>query len=291
MTNIDWNDLQVFIAVADGGGLSAAASTLGSSPATVGRRMVALEQAVGRPLFVRRQTGYTLTADGRALLQRARSMAAGAHTIEEWLEAEGRRSVVRVSAGTWAANFFAENFSRLWTPDDPFRIAFKASEAELDIAHREVEIGIRNRQAESGNLASRKTADVAFAPFRARGRSAAGPDEWVAIAPEHAATRSARWVNAHPALNVVAWANAPRTLGDLIRAGTGIGVLPCFAGDRDPLLERAGDLIDELHDGQWIVVHNDDRHRPDVRRVIDRIVALTTAHAALFAGKRPLGET
>src|SRR5690606_24016881 len=116
----------------------------GSSAATVGRRMVALEQAIGRPLFVRRQTGYALTADGRTLLDKAMAMENGAQSISDWLAADGARSVVRISAGTWTANFFAANFGKLWKPDDPFRIAFKTTEAKLDIAHREVEIGIRN---------------------------------------------------------------------------------------------------------------------------------------------------
>ena len=51
-------------------------------------------------------------------------------------------------------------------------------------------------------------------------------------------------------------------------------MLPCFAGDRDPLLERAGEEIAELREGQWLVMHNDDRHRPDVRAVIERMAAL-----------------
>jgi len=290
MKNVSWEDLQFFAAVARGGGLSAAAERLGSSPATVGRRMVALEQAVGRPLFIRRQTGYELTADGRVLYEKALAMETSAQAIEDWLEAEGQRSVVRISAGTWTANFFAANFGKLWKPDDPFRIAFKTTEARLDIAHREIEIGIRNRPAESGNLASRRTADVAFAPFRARNHPAPGREQWITIAPEDATTTSARWVNAQEGLVVAAWANTPRTLHDLIRAGVGKGVLPCFAGDRDPLLERAGDVIGDLKEGQWIVMHNDDRHRADVRTVVNRIVALVTAHAPLFAGERPVGE-
>jgi hypothetical protein len=60
--------------------------------------------------------------------------------------------------------------------------------------------------------------------------------------------------------------------------------------ERDPSLERAGGTIEELREGQWIVMHNDDRHRREVRTVIDRIVALATAHAALFASERPVGE-
>src|SRR4249919_2828518 len=129
MKNLDWEDLKIFIRVARGCGLSAAAAELGSSPATVGRRMVALEQATGRPLFIRRQSGYELTDDGRTLLSKALAMEAGARPIEDWLSEGGSRPLVRISAGTWTANFLAENISRLWTPDDAFSIGFKTTEA------------------------------------------------------------------------------------------------------------------------------------------------------------------
>ena len=289
MKNIDWGDLRLFLSVARGGGLSAAARAHDASPATIGRRMVALEQEVGRPLFIRRQTGYELTPDGQTLLAKAQTMEAGARGIADWLEAEGGRSVVRISAGTWTSNFLAENFSRLWSPQDPFRIAFKTTEAKLDIAHREVEIGLRNAAPQNPNLAARRTVEVAQAPFRARNASREARDTWVAISPEDMATRSARWVSAQPGVVFSAWANTPRTLHDLIRAGVGTGVMPCFAGDRDPLIERAGDCVADLCEPQWLVMHNDDRHRQDVRTVIDRIVDLVTAHAPLFRGERPFG--
>ncbi len=289
MKNVGWDDLRVFVAVGRTGSLSAAAAQLKSSAATVGRRMVALEQAVGRPLFVRSRTGYELTPDGKTLLDKALAMEGGAQSIRDWLDADGARSVVRISAGTGTAGFLAANFSKLWTPDDSFRIAFKTTEAKLDIAHREVEIGLRNASPDSPNLASRRTVRVAQAPFRARNQAGGQPDEGVAIPPEDAATRSARWVNEQPGIVVAAWANTVRTLHELIRAGAGKGVLPCFVGDQDPQLERAGEPIAELETHQWVVMHNDDRHRADVRTVIDRIVSLSMKHAALFAGERPLG--
>lgn len=291
MKSFDWNDLRIFVHVARGGGLSAAAQALGSSPATVGRRMLALEAAVGRPLFLRRQTGYELTADGMALFAKALAVEASARPIEDWLSADGRRPTVRISAGTWTANFLAANFSKLWTPDDPFLIAFKTAEARLDIAHREIEIGVRNAAPEGSNLAGRRTNDVAYAPFRARNRAGTDGEAWVAISPEDAITNTARWLNARQDATIVAWSNTPRTLYDLILAGVGKGLLPCFAGDRDPLLERAGEPVAELQEGQWLVMHNDDRHRPEVRTVIERMAALLTSHAALFSGRRPMGES
>jgi len=288
MKNIDWNDLRTFLHVVRGNGLTGAAKTLESSAATVGRRMLVLENSIGQSLFVRRQTGYALTAAGQALYDKVVGMEASARPIENWLDAS-QRSVVRISAGTWTANFLAANFSKLWTPEDPFRIAFKTTEAKLDIAHREVEIGLRNSAPTEPNLAAQRTVVVAQAPFRARNLVAARAEEWVLISPDDYATRSARWAATRPGLSVAAWANTPRTLYDLIRAGVGTGLLPCFAGDRDPELERAGEEIVELREYQWVVMHNDDRHRADVRTVIDRIVALSLAHAPLFAGERPIG--
>lgn len=289
MKNIAWSDLQLFLSVAREGGLSGAAREHDASPATIGRRMLALEQATGRPLFTRRQTGYELTADGLALLAKAQTMETSARAIDDWLDAEGGRSIVRISAGTWTTHFLAENFSRLWSPDDTFRIAFKATEAKLDIAHRDVEIGVRNAAPQNPNLAARRSSEVAQAPFCARAASREARDQWVAISSEDIATRSARWLATQPGVSVAAWANTPRTLHDLIRSGVGKGVMPCFAGDRDPLLERAGDIIPDLREPQWLVMHNDDRHRADVRTVIERIVELLGNHAPLLRGERPMG--
>jgi DNA-binding transcriptional LysR family regulator len=288
--NLNWDDLRIFVRVARGGGLSAAAAELGFSPATIGRRMLALEKVVAKPLFVRRQTGYELTDDGRLLLTKALAMEAGARPIEDWLSANGNRPVVRISAGTWIANFLSENFGRIWSPDDQFRIAFKTAEARLDIAHRQVEIGVRNQPPDGANLAARPITDAAYAPFRARNHKPQSAENWVAIAPEDASTASTRWTTTQTGFAIAAWANTPRTLYDLIRSGAGKGVVPCFAGDRDPLLERAGAEIAELRHRQWIVMHNDDRHRPEVRTVIERMAALINAHAPLFSGERPMGN-
>ena len=288
MKNMNWEDLRIFCHVARSGGLSGAADALSLSPATVGRRMLALEQTLGRNLFNRAQTGYGLTKDGEALYGKALAMEASARPIGEWLSTGSARPAVRISAGTWTANFLADNFMRLWQPNDPFRIDFKATEARLDIAHREVEIGIRNMPPESGNLASRKLEELNFAPYRARNLPDPKPESWVAVGAVDAGTRSARWMLAQPDLEICAWCNSPRLLLDIVRTGAGIGVMPCFIGDRDPALERAGPLIEALNETQHLVTHNDDRHRPEVRTVIERIAALHASHRALLRGDRPI---
>lgn len=285
MKELNWDDLRVFLRVCDGGGLTAAASATGLSPATVGRRVTALEQCVGRTLFERSQTGYRLTADGRALMDKARAMEASMRPIADWSRTSGEKPGVRVSAGTWTANFLADHFAALWSPADSFHICFKTTEARLDLAHREAEIGLRNAPPETGNLAVRKLADVAFAPYRSATLPDDAPLDWVAIGRDEALTASAHWVLDQPDATIAAWANTPRTLADLIAAGAGKGVLPCLAGDRDRRLERAGPVIAEMMQAQYMITHGDDRHRPEVRTLIGRIAALVEANATLYRGE------
>jgi DNA-binding transcriptional LysR family regulator len=291
MKNIDWDDIRCFLAVARGGGLSRAAVVTGLSPATLGRRMLVLERQLARTLFVRRQTGYALTADGNDFLAIALAMDATSKSIDFWRGSDAAKPVIRLSAGTWTANFLCENLSFLWTPDDPFILAFHTTEARLDITHREVDIGIRSRQPDTPNLVARRTGFVAHAAFRARHAVPAARKRWLATVAEYAITPATRWVAGRAGLEIAAYASTPRTLYDLIHAGLGNGVIPCFAGDRDPMLERTGPPIADLMEEQWLVMHDEGRSIPAIRTVIDRVADLLVEHGALFSGQRPLGAT
>jgi len=67
----NWDDMRSFLAVARAETLSAAASLLKADPATVGRRVARLEEALDEVLFVKSPQGYRLTAQGQKLLSHA----------------------------------------------------------------------------------------------------------------------------------------------------------------------------------------------------------------------------
>ena len=50
---VEWSDIRVFLAIVRGGSLGAAARSVGSTQPTMGRRLRALEQAIGSTLFQR----------------------------------------------------------------------------------------------------------------------------------------------------------------------------------------------------------------------------------------------
>src|SRR3954465_5645494 len=72
--SVDWADLELFLAVARGGSLAAAASTLRVDASTVHRRIASLEEALRTRLFARSPRGYALTNAGLELLPYATAM-------------------------------------------------------------------------------------------------------------------------------------------------------------------------------------------------------------------------
>ncbi|NEJ71549.1 LysR family transcriptional regulator [Rhizobium phaseoli] len=286
MKNANWDAYQLFLQVARLGGLTGASTASGLSPATVGRRMLDLEQEVGRALFSRSQTGYRLTQDGQTLLDHLQEMEAAARKVEAWRQSGEGGTTVRIAAGTWVAWLLTENFAAIRMPGDGFAISLTIGEARASLAYRESDIGIRAFEPEEANLAARRLGEVAYAVYVRR--NAAETDErWIAVAEEEAISAYLRWPHAHAATGIVATVNRPRSLPDLVRAGAGKAVLPCFVGDLDPELQRQGGELPELRHAQWIVMNAEDRHRPEIRTVADRMTKLIPSYADLFAGKRP----
>ncbi|TBZ19199.1 LysR family transcriptional regulator [Rhizobium leguminosarum] len=286
MKNASWDSYQLFLQVARLGGLTGASTASGLSPATVGRRMLDLEQEIGRALFSRSQTGYRLTQDGQALLDHLQEMEAAARKVAAWRQSGEGGTTVRVAAGTWLAWLLTENFAAIRMPGDAFAISLTIGEARASLAYRESDIGIRAFEPEEANLAARLLGEVAYAVYIRR--NAAETDErWIAVAEDEAISAYLRWPHTHAGTGIVATVNRPRSLPDLVRAGAGKTVLPCFVGDLHPELQRQGSELPELRHRQWIVMNAEDRHRPEIRTVADRMTKLIKSYADLFAGKRP----
>ncbi len=69
-----------------------------------------------------------------------------------------------------------------------------------------------------------------------------------------------------------------------IRAGAGRGVLPCYAADEAPELERLTPPVPEIAAEYWVIVHRDLRRAACVRAVIDWVHALFDSNREALAG-------
>ncbi|WP_299673898.1 LysR family transcriptional regulator [uncultured Roseobacter sp.] len=266
-TGPDWNDLAYFSAIARTGGLMRAAEELGVSAATLSRRMKAFEAALGRRLFLHGSEGYSLTADGRALAQQTRSMEDIARQIDIWQGQAAGPVCVRISAGTWTAFDLAERLSDYWRPDAPWVPEFMYCDLDLDIARREVDIGIRNRRPEQPWVARQQIGWVDYAVYSAD----EGVQGWIGPSWDAVITPSTRWIQKHHGDEIVTKVNSSHLACALARAGVGRVVLPVFVGDRMPGLARLSDPIEALRSEQWLVSHHEGRNQPPIRAALDAI--------------------
>jgi DNA-binding transcriptional LysR family regulator len=268
----DWTDLGLFAAVARSGSLAGAARETGLSQATLSRRMTALEQRTGRRLFVHGGSGYTPTAAGRALLERAKKMEAAARDIAQWAAATSGPPRVRISSGTWTSAYLVHHLTDHWTPDAVWSPEFVSSNLDLDIERREVDVGVRNRRPTHPWLAGRRTNTVEHATYAQH----AGITGWIGPSDDTLRLPSEAWTVAHHASELIAAANDPQIRLGLARAGVGRVVLPTFAGDAEPGLIRVSPNIEALTTEEWLVCHQDTRHDPAIRAALDALTAILT---------------
>jgi DNA-binding transcriptional LysR family regulator len=288
---LQWDDLRLFLDVARLGGLTPASRTTGLSAATLGRRITALERDIGRPLFVRAQTGYTLTPDGEELLERAAGVETAMASVVRLREGYCIERVVRISAGWWTSMFLSAHIGALWRVEDRIAIELVTANAKVDIARRRADIGIRNARPTEIGLAGRLTGRTAYALYAGRNLiNGVEAGFFVGSFGDGAQTASARWLEAHHGDRIAVRGNDPMAVRELVAAGAGLTVLPCFAADTDPRLVRVAGTIAELETEQWLVTHNEERHDPVIRRLADAIAGLMRRHAPLLRGERPYVE-
>lgn len=285
---IDWNDLRLFLTVARLGGLRASAEATGTSPPTLGRRIAALEKQLGQVLFVRSVSGYALTEAGADLLGRAEDVEAAMRGVAGWSEGTSSGPLVRISVGAWMAAFLADRIGELWQVEDRARLEFVITFDDVDVARRAADIDLRMQRPLEPNLAQRQLGHAAHAIYSGRKRvNGVEAGFFVGMTGEAGRTPAARWLEAHHGDRIGVRANDIRACRDMVAAGAGLTVLPCFVGDLDDGLVRLGAPIPELGCDLWLVTHADRRHERPIRRVSSRLAEVLTAHAPLLRGDTP----
>lgn len=145
---IDWNDVRLFLAVAELGSLTHAARQLGIAQPTVSRRLAELEDQLGYALFHRSVGGTALTNRGERWLEPARQMAEAAGALEH-ASAQGNASpsgIVRITAPPGVADdFVAPLAARLRARHKDIQLHVLARTEYLDLGRREADLALRTR--------------------------------------------------------------------------------------------------------------------------------------------------
>lgn len=138
--------LKVFTAVADEGGMSAAAKKLHVSQPTVSQAVAELEKYYGVKLFERLSQRLYLTEDGERMLSFSRHILDSFDQMEEAMDQSSKRTTLRigcsVTVGTCLINDILDQ-ARVRMPDLLFRvIVSNSTDIERAILCNEVDLGI-----------------------------------------------------------------------------------------------------------------------------------------------------
>jgi DNA-binding transcriptional LysR family regulator len=191
--NIPWEDLQLFLAIAETGSLSRAAKQLRVGQPTVSRRLAALEYSVGTPLFLRKVDGVALTTAGERLVAPSKRMAewAGEASRAASSTDEGLSGQVRLTAAPFICfDFLAPFAAHVATRQPGLRLEVLSTMQYLDLGRGEADLAIRSRAPTQPELTTVCTFQVENAVFVAKSLAAKLPKRpqlkdlpWIGWAP------------------------------------------------------------------------------------------------------------
>jgi len=272
----DWNDLKYFLAVARSGGLSAAAMQMQASASTVSRHIEQLEQHLGNTLFIRQQSGYVLTEEGRHLLQQTEAVESSMLSVQRRGDQsrlnEPLTGKIRLATAEGLAVFLVTpNLLKFRQHHPLVQVELVSSLTLADLNRREADIALRFVREDQYNLSGDHIAipagEVEFNLYVARKLatgSAASLRALLDTLPFIA------WIDDDQRLPMTDWLNElfgsrPALLAsnsllaqyEAARAGLGIALLPDYLAANDAQLRKLPDVEIPTRRMLWIVYHRD----------------------------------
>lgn len=275
----DWEDLRYFAVFAREKSLSAAARQLKVDHATIARRINALETSLNLKLVDRRPRSYLLTDNGKHIAALGAKMedeafAVGRAAMAGQLDLTGE---VSVSAPPTMANaLIAPHLGKLRRQYPGIHIRLIGETRIASLLHRESDIAVRMFQPTENNLVARKVGSMSFSMYASIDYlSTTAPENYTFIAFDRSMENiiQQKWLkefaNTRP---IVLRTFDLETQRIAAMQGVGVAALPYYVANREPGLKLLDIESNMLINDIWLVVHNDLRHVPAVRAVLDFLV-------------------
>ncbi|WP_300014851.1 LysR family transcriptional regulator [uncultured Roseobacter sp.] len=289
----NWDDLRLFLAVAREESLSGAGKVLRLDPATVGRRMQRLEDALQARLFVKSPQGYTLTEAGMSLLTRAETAErAMRNAVAELPDVSDRLTgQIRIGAPDGAANYLLPQVCAAIADENPdLDIQIVALPRVFNLSRREADMAIGVSAPTAGRLVVQKITDyhlhlAASERYLAdslpiEGREDLRHHRLVGYIPDMIFDRELDYLSDLGITRVPLASNSVSVQINWIRQGGGIGIAHDFSVPAMPGVRRI--LIDEisLTRAFYLIRHADDQRNLRLSRFAQALTAGLRAEVA-----------
>jgi DNA-binding transcriptional LysR family regulator len=274
---VDWDDVQVFLAVARAGRISAAAKRLDVEHTTVSRRLAALEAELGVPLFYRTASGYILTPHGDNVLASAETMEGAALAVMARAREKSAPIAGRVRLALppeFASHWLAPNLGAFRTLHPHIELQILVGTRQRNLWRGEAELAVQSPRPRQQGLITVRIARTAAALYAARTLVSSrfrvtGPDSLrdlslLTYTASLDLLQDAKWFQSvRASATVSVTTNSTHALVAAARAGVGVAVLPTFVARQHDDLVAVSDNVAE-HD-VWLITHPEFRRDPNVR--------------------------
>ena len=292
--DLNWDDLRYFLAAAREGTLAGAARVLRVEHTTVGRRIAALERALGAALVLRRSDGLSLTRLGERFFPQAEQLERAISAMRELVVSEAVR--VRLAVPSGFTHYFTAELTRLAREHPGLSLEILSGARQLDLSSGDADIAVRSGPVEDKELIARKLGEAGFSLYAAHSYLALhdAPErvddlsghQVIGFHESLASTSASRWLEARAAGAKVVLRS--REMIDMLTAavdGVGLALLPCSLGDAEARLVR---LTDEVVASSplWLVHRREARLSSELRVVVRFAVDVMKQNAALIRGER-----
>lgn len=276
---MNWNDLKVFLAIADAGTLAGAAVALRHNHSTIFRRLNALEDSLNTRVFDRLPSGYVLTPVGERLFELARQADDSVQAIER--ELAGRdlapSGIVRLTTAPNIARTIVPNAIKALRNTHPkIIVETSCGDSDYDLNRREADIALRATGKPPEHLIGRKVMQLDWwvcSSTSSRRREPTRPDQLqgeplIGADVSLSRLKAFQWLESNFGQWVVTRANDLSTMASLAKAGIGLATLPSDQND-DGLrrLFKIPDTTGEL----WLLTHPDLRNVRRIKAVWDAL--------------------
>lgn len=291
-SRLDWNDIELLLALAHCRSMSAAARSLGVDVSTVSRRLAAAETSLGARLFIRGGQGYQATDAGAVFVAHAERVAGAVRALqtETRAEAEGIGGLVTITAvGALFEDWLVPRLPELIRRHPRLRVKLIADDHNLSFMRREADFALRVAQpTQDAALLMRKLGTVAFAVYgsaqtKAPPRAKWSGLPWLAYNDELSGVPEMQWLDRLGAQQRVVRSSSVGTLIRACEAGLGLALLPCFCADRSTGLRRLS-AKPELQRDIWLLSHRDAAKIRRFRAVADWLVQTYDGDRGHFGG-------
>jgi DNA-binding transcriptional LysR family regulator len=291
MNTLDWALLRSFLAVVEGGSLSAAAKSIGATQPTLSRHIRELETALGVILFTRSAQGLDPTNAALGLVEDARTMGAAAEALT--LKAEGRSQqlfgTVRITASVIVANLMLPPILAALRQAEPsIQIEIVASDTNQNLLRRDADIAIRMADPTQNALIARKLGETPIGLFATKDyfdrRGRIGSKEDLRHHDLIGLDRNDFLIRGFAAYGIALTreefalrTDEPMLTWNLLLAGAGVGIAQVIIARRHDELEQVAGGLGLGALPVWLVMSEEVRSNARIRRVADFLsTALTT---------------